>query len=115
MLSDNARAALFMLVSMAGFVVNDTFVKLAADHISPPQIMAVRGVVASLLLFLLAWRMGALRPLAMAMKPRLLVRTIADITATLSYITALSHMPIANASRTARHASTSRLQLGAPS
>ena len=98
MLSDNARAALFMVVSMAGFVVNDTFVKLAADHISPPQIMAVRGVVASLLLFLLAWRMGALRPLAMAMKPRLLVRTIADITATLSYITALSHMPIANAS-----------------
>ncbi|MEF2554256.1 DMT family transporter [Aurantimonas sp. A2-1-M11] len=98
MLSDNARAALFMLVSMAGFVINDTFVKLSSEHIAPAQIMAVRGVAASLLLFLLAWRMGALRPVRMAMSPRLMLRTVADIIATLSYITALAHMPIANAS-----------------
>jgi len=96
--SDNIRAALFMLVAMAGFVVNDTFVKLTSEELSPPQIMAVRGVAASLLLFLLAWRMGALRPMRLALQPRLLLRTGADFMATLSYLTGLSQMPIANAS-----------------
>ncbi|MEC5291677.1 DMT family transporter [Aurantimonas sp. C2-6-R+9] len=98
MFSDNIRAAIFMLVAMAGFVVNDTFVKLTSEELSPPQIMAVRGVAASLLLFLLAWRMGALRPMRLALQPRLLLRTGADFMATLSYLTGLSQMPIANAS-----------------
>lgn len=98
MFSDNIRAAIFMLVAMAGFVVNDTFVKLTSEDLSPPQIMAVRGVAASLLLFLLAWRMGALRPMRLALQPRLLLRTGADFMATLSYLTGLSQMPIANAS-----------------
>ncbi|HEY9057498.1 MAG TPA: DMT family transporter [Aurantimonas sp.] len=98
MFTDNIRAALFMLVAMAGFVVNDTFVKLTSEDLSPPQIMAVRGVAASLLLFVLAWRMGALRPVGLALRPRLMLRTGADFMATLSYLTGLSQMPIANAS-----------------
>jgi len=96
--SDNIRAALFMLVAMAGFVVNDTFVKLTSEELSPPQIMAVRGVAASLLLFVLAWRMGALRPIGLALQPRPMLRTGADFMATFSYLTGLSQMPIANAS-----------------
>ena len=98
MYSDNIRAALFMLLAMAGFVVNDTFVKIASADIAPAQIMAIRGVAASVFLALLAWKLGALRPLRLALSPRLLLRTAADILATLSYITALSQMPIANAS-----------------
>ena len=98
MLSDNARAAIFMLVSMGGFVVNDTFVKIVSQEISPAQIMAVRGVAASVFVFLIAWRMHAVRSLVVALKPRLVVRTAADIGATVTYITALSHMPMANAS-----------------
>ena len=96
--SDNARAAIFMLVSMGGFVVNDTFVKIVSQEISPPQIMALRGVVASVFVLVIAWRMHALRSLTVALKPRLVLRTVADIGATVTYITALSHMPIANAS-----------------
>jgi drug/metabolite transporter (DMT)-like permease len=96
--SDNIRAALFMLLAMAGFVVNDTFVKIASPELAPAQIMAVRGMAASLLLFVLAWRFGALRPLRFVGSPRLLLRTGADIMATLCYITALGQMPIANAS-----------------
>jgi drug/metabolite transporter (DMT)-like permease len=96
--SDNIRAALFMLLAMAGFVVNDTFVKIASADVSPAQIMAIRGVAASLFLYILAWKLGALRPMRLALSPRLLLRTAADILATLSYITALGQMPIANAS-----------------
>ena len=87
-----------MLASMAGFVVNDTFVKLSAETLAPPQIMAIRGVFASLMLFVLAWRMGALRPPRLMLSPRLLLRTGADVMATLTYITALTQLPIANAS-----------------
>lgn len=87
-----------MLLAMAGFVVNDTFVKIASADIAPAQIMAIRGIAASALLFALAWKLGALRPARLALSPRLLLRTGADILATLSYITALSQMPIANAS-----------------
>lgn len=98
MYSDNIRAALFMLLAMAGFVINDTFVKIASAQIAPAQIMAIRGVAASVFLYILAWKLGALRPLRLALSPRLLLRTAADILATLSYITALGQMPIANAS-----------------
>lgn len=85
-----------MLASMAGFVVNDTFVKLASAEMAAPQIMALRGAMATLLLFALArWR-GAFRPVRTIMRPIVLLRTAADIGATLSYITALGHLPIAN-------------------
>ena len=87
-----------MLASMAGFVVNDTFVKLASAELAAAQIMALRGLAASALLFLLAWRFGALRPPALLRNPRLLLRTVTDVLATLTYITALGQMPIANAS-----------------
>ncbi|WP_163042636.1 DMT family transporter [Aurantimonas aggregata] len=87
-----------MLLAMAGFVVNDTFVKIASTDIPPAQIMAIRGVAASLFLAVLAWKLGALGPVRLALSPRLLLRTAADILATLSYITALGQMPIANAS-----------------
>ncbi|MEH6719706.1 MAG: DMT family transporter [Aurantimonas endophytica] len=87
-----------MLLAMAGFVINDTFVKIASADVSPAQIMAIRGVAASLFLYILAWKLRALRPMRLALSPRLLLRTAADILATLSYITALGQMPIANAS-----------------
>ncbi|UIJ73234.1 DMT family transporter [Aurantimonas sp. HBX-1] len=98
MYSDNTRAALFMLLAMAGFVVNDSFVKLASPAIPPVQIMAIRGVACAVFLFVLAWGLKALRPLRDALSPRLLLRTAADIMATLCYITALGQMPLANAS-----------------
>ena len=87
-----------MLAAMAGFVVNDTFVKLSSETIAPAQIMAVRGIFAALVLSLIAWRMHALRPLRTVLTPRLVLRTVADVMATLTYITALAQTPIANAS-----------------
>ncbi|MEX6506286.1 DMT family transporter [Jiella sp. M17.18] len=96
--SDNIRAALFMLASMAGFVVNDTLVKLSTADIPAAEIMALRGMAASLLLLVIAWRFNALRPPRLALKPQMMLRTGTDVMATLTYITALGHMPIANAS-----------------
>lgn len=97
-MSDNVRAGLLILVAMAGFVINDTFVKLASADLSTPQIMAIRGVMAALLLFALAAARGALRPLPVILHRTVLIRTGADIAATITYILALPRLPIANAS-----------------
>ena len=52
--TDNQRASLFMVLSMAAFSFNDTIVKFATESMNVGQVMAVRGVVASLLIMLLA-------------------------------------------------------------
>jgi len=97
-LSDNAQGAIFMMVSMAGFVINDTLMKLAAAEASLFQVMLLRGLVATGLLGLLAWRRGALWPRLDRAGRRLIgLRVCGEIGATTCYLTALFHMPIANA------------------
>lgn len=96
--SDNFRGSMCMVVSMAAFAVNDALVKFATTEISPAQVMLVRGLMAAILLFAIAHRRGALVPARVMLQPRLLVRTTADLLATITYITALANMPLANAS-----------------
>jgi drug/metabolite transporter (DMT)-like permease len=62
-LSSNLRGALFMSLSMAGFTFNDSIVKLLTDHINVGQVMFLRGVVATVLIYLLARQRRALRPI----------------------------------------------------
>ncbi|MET0257565.1 MAG: DMT family transporter [Methylobacterium sp.] len=87
-----------MTGAMACFAVNDLLVKLSSAAIEPMQIMAVRGVMTSALLLTLAYGRGALRPWKAALTPVLLLRTVADVGTTISYISALRHLPLANAS-----------------
>lgn len=96
-LSADVRGSLFMIVSMTSFAVNDTFVKIATGDISPSQVMLVRGVMATILLFGIAYWRGALAPSRLALHPLIVVRTLADVGATIAYITALANMPLANA------------------
>ena len=97
-LSDNARGALLMSASMAGFVVNDALMKLVSGEMSLYQAMLLRGIAATALLGALAWARGALRPtVAPADGPRLALRTACEAGATLCFLTALFNMPIANA------------------
>ncbi|SFF11216.1 Permease of the drug/metabolite transporter (DMT) superfamily [Aureimonas phyllosphaerae] len=85
-----------MTLSMATFATNDMLTKFATQSIEPVQIMAVRGVMASLLLFLFArWRKAALS-FSVLREPAVLVRAFADICTTLTYLNALRHLPLAN-------------------
>ncbi|BDA85307.1 membrane protein [Aureimonas sp. SA4125] len=95
-MSANLRAGLCMLAAMAAFVVNDSLVKLASSDMGVAQIMAVRGVMATAILTGLAVWQGALCPLGTMLRPMLLLRTLADILATLTYISALRSLPLAN-------------------
>nr|WP_284144921.1 DMT family transporter [Tianweitania aestuarii] len=91
------RGSLFMVVAMAGFTANDALTKLAGIHISPAQIMLVRGIFATTIVALLTWQQGAWRPLRTVLTPSLLLRVAGELVATFLFLTALMHMHLANA------------------
>ncbi len=97
-LSDNARGALFMSLSMAGFAVNDAMMKLVSAELPLLQAIFLRGVFATALVLLLAWRSGALRfrPRRADLGP-LALRTFAEAATTLCFLSALFNIPLANA------------------
>lgn len=88
-----------MLAAMAAFSVNDALVKFATSEIPPAQIMAVRGAMAGAALYLVAtFRAQGQRPkLIASLRGPIGIRALADGAATISFITALVYMPLANA------------------
>lgn len=97
-LSENGRGAAFMMVSMAGFSLNDALIKSTAGELQLFQAILLRGLVASVLIAALAASRGALvyRPRG-ADRPRIALRVIGEVGATTCFLTALFHMPLANA------------------
>jgi len=97
-LSDNARGSLLMSASMAGFAINDGMMKVAFETIPVAQTLFMRSLFASAILLAMAWATGAL-----AFRPRrrdrgpLVLRAVGEIGATGSFMMALAHMPLANA------------------
>ncbi|MGJ7040210.1 drug/metabolite transporter (DMT)-like permease [Shinella sp. BE166] len=92
----NAKGALFMVVAMAGFTCNDALVKSVTDAMNVGQIMFVRGLMTTVLVVAIAWWMGALGSWRVVLQPALLLRLVAEILASLAYISALGAMPLAN-------------------
>lgn len=92
------RAALFMCVSMAGFTMNDAITKAASDWMNMGQVMLVRGLFATLLIATIAWHRGALAKPSLIVHPKVLMRAVCEGGATVTFLIALAHLPIANAS-----------------
>ena len=58
--SANARGALYMMASMAGFALNDALIKTVAGELPLFQAVFLRGIIATLLIAGLAASQGAL-------------------------------------------------------
>jgi drug/metabolite transporter (DMT)-like permease len=98
-ISDNARGAGFMVLSMAGFSSNDALIKLVSDELDLFQAIFLRGVMVSALMGGMAWAAGAFRHLPGRRDRRILaIRSVGEIGGTFCFLTALFNMPIANAS-----------------
>jgi drug/metabolite transporter (DMT)-like permease len=97
--SENLRGVLLMCASMAAFTINDTFMKSVTQTLPLYQTIGLRGLIAVIGLGLLAILTGAHR-----FRPGkrdaglILLRSLADVAATITFLTALLHMPIANLS-----------------
>lgn len=98
-LSDNLRGCLLMTLAMVAFTVNDSFMKAATADLPVLEAIFVRGCLTSLALAVIAGRSGGLR-FRFADRDGfwLALRSVADVGATLTYLFALKHMPIANLS-----------------
>jgi drug/metabolite transporter (DMT)-like permease len=94
--SDNARGILFMLATTVGFILSDTFIKLASEGFSVGQSIVIRSLIAGPAVLLLGWHQGAFRNLKSVMEPFLGLRLIGEVGASAFYLTALARMNIAN-------------------
>jgi drug/metabolite transporter (DMT)-like permease len=98
-LSDNLRGILLMCASMAAFTINDTFVKSVTQTLPLYQTIALRGLIAVAGLFLLVIATRAYR---FRLNRRdgwlILLRSLADVAATILFLEALLRMPLANLS-----------------
>jgi len=99
-LSDNLRGILYMNISMFAFTVNDSFVKLVTQSLPLFQTIALRGALATLALLVIArLTTGGLHLLPPGPdRLRLVIRSLAEVGATVTFLGALVHMPIANLS-----------------
>ena len=87
-----------MSASMAGFVMNDALMKSLSEDVPLFQAIFVRGLFATSVIVLLAWRSGALRFRPVAKDRRLIgLRMLSEALTTCFFLTALFNMPIANA------------------
>lgn len=93
----NRRGILLMSCAMAVFVVNDALVKYVSQTLPAMQLIFIRGVFGSVLLLAVAHAMGATRSLGDLLLRPVLRRSSLDAVATVVFLTALFHLPIANA------------------
>ncbi|MCD1628167.1 MAG: DMT family transporter [Paracoccaceae bacterium] len=99
MLTDNTRGALLMMASMAGFTLNDTFMKALSGEMPLFQLIFLRGILTTLAIGVMAWYVGALH-LRIPPRDRALItlRMVAEIGSAYFFLTALYNMPLANVS-----------------
>jgi drug/metabolite transporter (DMT)-like permease len=97
--SDNARGAAFMALAMAAFTGNDALMKQVTQDVPLMQAIVVRGLLSGAMLAALAMATGGLHmALSRADRGPVALRTLAEVGATLTFLTALMHLPLANIS-----------------
>jgi drug/metabolite transporter (DMT)-like permease len=90
------RAGLLMVCAMASFVSNDTIIKVVGSSLPTGEIIAVRGVIAMLIIGAICARQGVLADVAMIGNRNVMLRNVFDLLSTVAFVTALMHMQIAN-------------------
>lgn len=96
-MSPNLAGALLMTGSMAFFTLNDTLIKLIGQDLPLFQVIALRGALATALIWALARALGKLS-FRMGARDRVLVgvRCLTELSTTYFFLTALLLMPLAN-------------------
>ncbi len=96
--SHNLRSSILMSASMAAYVFNDMCMKALSDELPVFQAIFLRGLLTSLIIAFLAWKLDALRFRYDKKDWKLiLLRSLAEMAAAYFFVTAIFNMPIANA------------------
>jgi drug/metabolite transporter (DMT)-like permease len=95
--TDNLRGILAMLAAMGSLIVNDCFIKMAGQDLPTGEAIFLRGIFATLLCVGVVAATDGLGALRLAATRWVPARAGADVAATILYLSALMHMPIADA------------------
>jgi drug/metabolite transporter (DMT)-like permease len=91
-LSENSRGALVMALAMALFTCNDALVKQVAGELNIAQIMAVRGIMTTLLVYAITRQMKIRLTLRTLTDRLVVLRAFCELGATVSFFTALQRL-----------------------
>ena len=93
----NRRGILYMASGMACLVLNDSLMKYLGSSFGVAQLICVRGIMAVLMILIVARALGATAHLRALADRHVAIRAVIDSFGTLFYIGSLMHLPIGNA------------------
>ncbi|MGD9944971.1 MAG: DMT family transporter [Burkholderiaceae bacterium] len=96
-LAANRRGILCLSGAMACYIANDALVKYASSGLAVGQMVFLRGLMATLLVLVIAHAMGTFGQMREAWQPRVIVRSLLDALGTCCYLWSLMHLPLPNA------------------
>ena len=94
--TDNLRASLLMVASMAGFALEDLLIKKASATLPLGQIVALLGLGGTILFAILLHRQGQRLLHPTLLRRAVIVRNLAEMGASVCIVTALSLMPLSS-------------------
>ena len=96
-LNSNMKGAVLMTACVSAYVINDAFMKLLFSEIALFQAVFLRSIITIPPILIIVWiTKVAIRNLSKQDKRLILVRVGAEIFVTITFLTALKHMPLAN-------------------
>lgn len=96
-MSPNTKGALLMMASMGAFVINDMFLKLTNGEIPLFQLIFMRGILATVFVYILARSLGALSgQISRHDKQVIALRGLTEIVTSYFFLNALFNMPLGN-------------------
>jgi drug/metabolite transporter (DMT)-like permease len=94
---ENLRGIVLMVAAMAGFAVEDMFVKWAAAEVPTGQILLLLSVVGTPVFAALTWQQGAKFWASTALHPAVIWRNVGEMIGTAGFVTALALTPLTSA------------------
>lgn len=96
-MSPNTKGALLMMASMGAFVVNDMFLKLTNGAVPLFQLIFMRGILATVFVYVVARSLGALNSrISRHDKQVIALRGLTEIVTSYFFLNALFNMPLGN-------------------
>lgn len=96
-MSENFRGALIMMICMSAFVLNDAFVRLAGNSLPLAQILFIRGLLTTFVLFAFAIYSGVFILVVPKIDKWLIFfRSMTEALSAYFFLTAVMNMPFAN-------------------
>ena len=92
----NRRGVIALVIGMAGYTVNDAFVKLVAQSYPVGEVIFSRGVLTTLVLGAIIAGAGLLPDMRRTTDRHVVWRAVADGVASVLYVVALAHMQMAD-------------------